>query len=142
MNRKDYLHIGIVLIGLALIILVAFYSAGCAVWESGGIKPEMASQLRAAIKFMKKEYDKSVKQYEGIQGNVTAIENRMSKVETTINNINTTISKIETTNNETPFWKIFVPVALFILFVRMLDARSSTRTTWRRFFGIKEKKHG
>ena len=81
------------------LIAIMCLFVSCALLGVGETTVDPSQELRTELETVKKEVDKSNKQYEDIQGSVTSLETRISEVNTNVNTVQSQVTE-STQNNE------------------------------------------
>jgi len=97
-----------VIIIVIIYSLCALFALSCSLFGGDMVKP--VAKLETEMELVKKDIDKSKKEYGDVYGDLKAIEQRITQIETNITTINQQISN--QTNIETPFWKIVTPIII------------------------------
>lgn len=103
-DKRDWLFI---LTGVLIFVLL-IQSPGCSLFGGAETNAKPNAELETKLKKALKEIDESKKQYENVQGNVTAIEQRLTTMETTIYNLQMQITNIQNIQNNEPFSRYLI----------------------------------
>ena len=133
------------------IVCVGLYCAlaGCSLFggASTTTKPETVSKLETELEAAKKSLDESIKQYENIEGGVTAVEQKIDILHNEIKITNETLSIVSTNNTQNNesikslLWTIagiYLGLKVFQLLRALLIAKLAPGSTFKQLLIKKE----
>jgi len=127
LTKKECLQAVWYCIGVvAVLILFVWFVTSC---DNTNVKPVIKPNMESEVE------PELVDNISEVGGDVYTKKEVLTMIE---NEVDSRIQTFKTTN-ETPFWKIFLPIAIVVLISRYVDARASKKSTLKHLLGLKDK---